>query len=156
MIISPAATAPQPEQPSDSLPWTPISDCLWIQASHYLSSPYGSTLSASLMLLRLWKHAVTKAAVFSTQQHTWTHTVHHIHVDNPSPGPCNAPAIFTPTDTWTHYTLHKYTHLPGHQTVLTLSQGSQQRRFEGWIKARIIGDSETDEPKQALQDGASS
>ncbi len=46
MIISSAATAPQPEQPSDSLPWTPISACLWINASHYLSSLYRSTQSA--------------------------------------------------------------------------------------------------------------
>lgn len=43
MIISPPATAPQPEQPSDSLP---ISACLCIDASHYLLSLYKSTLSA--------------------------------------------------------------------------------------------------------------
>lgn len=56
-----------------------------------------------------------------------THTVHHIHVDNPSPGPPTR--RLPPSYRRTHG--HKNTHICcGHQTLLILSQDSQQRRFE--------------------------
>lgn len=86
------------------------------------------------MLLWLWKHAVAKAAAHSKQQHQYAHCAHHMDVDRPLPWPLQRAGHLHNR----HTRGHKYTHIcSSHQTLLILSQGSQQRRDEWWIKARI-------------------
>lgn len=99
----------------------------------------------------LWKHAVGKTAASSERQQTHTRmgyitymsTIHHSR-----PSHCA-------------YRFHTLRHMrtniqeSSHQTLLILSQGSQQRRVKWWIKARIRGEQKADEQKQVSQDGVS-
>lgn len=70
----------------------------------------------------------------NSNTNTHTHSVHHMDVDRPLPWPLQRAGHLHSR----HTRGHKYTHIcSGHQTLLILSQGSQQRRDEWWIKARI-------------------
>jgi len=76
--------------PSDSLPCTSISDCLWIEESHYLSSVYGYSISS---FFHVASSTVAKAALNSIK-----HFMCHMH------GLYTASATFTSTVTWAHST----------------------------------------------------
>lgn len=71
-------------QPSDSLPWTAISARLWNEASHYLSSLYGYTLSALLSCCYICGHMLGWKLRYTQKIHqgnTWTHVqTSHVHM----------------------------------------------------------------------------
>lgn len=149
VIISPTFKAPQPAQPSDSLPWASKSECgLTHLIIFHLYCIQIQSISANPMLLWLWKRAVGKLQL-TANSHANTHMVYITYMSTTPPVPHTVLATFTPPHTLNTYTRGSTL---GHQILLILSQGSQQRRTEWWIKAGIRGEWKTDAQKQALQD----
>lgn len=122
---------------------------MWIDASHYLSSLYRANQSALTPCCYgcgnvLWESCSVQQT--ATPKHTWciSHTCQQ---------PLLSPILCCHFHTTRHSNTDTHGSTLGHQTLLILSQGSQQRRTAWWIKAGIRGEGKTDAQKQALQDG---
>lgn len=130
-----------PEHPRVTVDWHVSLPFIFIQIQSISSRP---------MLLccgnTRWERPRHRA---NGNKHTHAWGISHTCQQSIMAGPHTVPTAFTPFDTWTNI------QDSGHQTLLILSQGSQQRRVEWWIKARIRGEQKADEHKQALQDGVS-
>lgn len=94
---------------------------MWIDASHYLSSLYGSNQSAPT--------SCCGGTLQGARGKQRTYDVYHIHVDNP----CWPPTRFCPCYTTTCTSRYVHCTRPHCQKNVVFSHRSRRRKVEWWI-----------------------